>query len=320
MEPALPRFPEPGEDFEEFHLLSLLGEGGVSRVFLAKNLSLGGKHVALKVTLDRGQEPKLQGALDHPHIVPIHSVTYDLKRRLCGLSMPYRPGCPLDKIIAKVKPAVRPRTAIALWNALFDETDGGSRPAGPPGPKTTDDKGAERLAGPRGDGWERLSRPRYVRTRSRLGRDDPGAAPCTYAHTRQTFHRDVKPANMILTIASGPQLLDFNLAESPHSAEHAQAALHGGTLPYMAPEQIEAFLNPELWSQVGAAADVYSLGLVLRELLTGQGPELPAKALTPSRALRVPAGPQALARCVGSPIQPGDTPRARSNHRQMPGV
>ena len=85
---------------------------------------------------------------------------------------------------------------------------------------------------------------------------------------------------------NGPQLLDFNLAESPHSADNANAALHGGTLPYMAPEQIEAFLDPDRWAAVGAAADVYSLGLVLRELLTGQLPDLPKKGVPTARAMR----------------------------------
>src|SRR5262249_7412683 len=108
-----------------------------------------------------------------------------------------------------------------------------------------------------------------------------------YAHGRQTFHRDVKPGNILLTLQHGPQLLDFNLAESPHSASQAQAAMQGGTLPYMAPEQIEAFLNPDLWGKVGARADIYSLGLVLRELLTGQAPDLPAETLSPDRAMRV---------------------------------
>ena len=107
-----------------------------------------------------------------------------------------------------------------------------------------------------------------------------------YAHRKNTFHRDVKPANVLLTLQHGPQLLDFNLAESPHSADNAQLALHGGTLPYMAPEQIEAFMNPDLWNQVGARADVYSLGLVLRELLTGQKPAVPDRMLPPPRALR----------------------------------
>ena len=48
-----------------------------------------------------------------------------------------------------------------------------------------------------------------------------------------TYHRDVKPANVLLTLQHGPQLFDFNLAESPHSAHHAREAIHGGTLPYV---------------------------------------------------------------------------------------
>ena len=54
----------------------------------------------------------------------------------------------------------------------------------------------------------------------------------------------------------------------------------------MAPEQIEAFLNPDQWATVGAGADIYSLGLVLRELLTGQLPDLPRKGVPASRAMR----------------------------------
>ena len=107
-----------------------------------------------------------------------------------------------------------------------------------------------------------------------------------YAHAMRTFHRDVKPGNVMLTFQHGPQLLDFNLSESPHAAQHAEAAMLGGTLPYMAPEQIEAFLNPELWGKVGARADIYSLGLVLRELLTGEAPDLPDEKLPPPRAMR----------------------------------
>ena len=120
----LPKFPKAGEEFEEFQLLSRLGKGGTSRVFLARDISLGGKHVALKVTLDRGEEPKIQGALDHPHIVPVNSVTYQTETRLCGLSMPYQPGLPLDEIIKRVKPSRRPSRALALWSVLIDGSSG----------------------------------------------------------------------------------------------------------------------------------------------------------------------------------------------------
>jgi serine/threonine protein kinase len=274
-----PRFPEPGAQFEEFQLISLLGKGGSSRVFLARDHSLGGKRVALKVSLDHGQEPMTQGALDHPHIVPVNSVSFQLDQNLRGLSMPYRTGLPLDEIVRRVCPAKRPRTASALWEALF-EGESSSFP-------TLSE--AERLAihrkGPTGDGWSGFPL---------AGTFFQGAAwvamvlarTLHYAHGMHTFHRDVKPGNVLLTLQHGPQLLDFNLAESPHAAHRAESGLLGGTLPYMAPEQIEAFLDPKLWDKVGAKSDIYSLGLVLRELLTGQAPDLPIESRRPLQAMR----------------------------------
>ena len=138
---------------------------------------------------------------------------------------------------------------MAFWQVLDDKTAGGHGPPVQPGTEPIDHDGGQ--AGPRGDGWEGFPVG---------GTYAQGVAwivmilarALQYAHGKLTYHRDVKPANVLLTLLNGPQLLDFNLAESPHSADRAQAALHGGTPPYMAPEQIEAFLNPELWGKVGA--------------------------------------------------------------------
>ena len=224
---ALPKFPKAGEKFEEFQLLSRLGKGGTSRVFLARDLSLGGKHVALKVTLDRGEEPKIQGPLDHPHIVPVNSVTYQTETRLCGLSMPYQPGLPLDEIIKRVKPSRRPARALALWSVLID------------GPSGKLSAGSELIpaegvqAFPGGDGWRGFpARGSYSEGAAWIAM--VLARALHYAHGRRIYHRDVKPANVLLTINHGPQLLDFNLAESPHSADNAQrcaarrnTAVHG---------------------------------------------------------------------------------------------
>jgi serine/threonine protein kinase len=284
LRPSLPSFPEAGQDFEEFRLQSLLGAGGSSRVFLARDLSLGGKQVVLKVTLDRGEEPKVQGSLDHPHIVPLYSVCYQADGVLRGLSMPYRPGLTLDEVIPLLNLESRPRKAITIWRALVRGTQDRARRHARG--ELASDLDRDRVpAGPHGDGWSGFPlRGSYAQGVAWIVMILSRALH--YAHQRQTFHRDVKPGNLLLTLQNGPQLLDFNLAESPHSADRAQSALHGGTLPYMAPEQIEAFINPELWGGVGARADVYSLGLVLRELLTGQKPELPNPGLPPARALR----------------------------------
>lgn len=262
-----PLFPEAGDRFEQFQLSSLLGQGGSARVFLAHDDSMGGREVVLKVSADRGNEPSIMGKLDHMHIVPVLRVAMQPERGLRGLSMPFRPGLPLDVIIKKVNPASSPRGAVAIWNALV--------PAGL----------AERKPSAGQSGWQTF--PIH-------GTYEAGVAwivamlaeALAYSHQKGIFHRDVKPANVLLTHGNGPQLLDFNLAHEPHSADQARAALRGGTLPYMSPEQLEAYIDPDRWDTVGAPAELYSLGLVLHELLTGEPPEVPNHELPPARAIR----------------------------------
>ena len=281
-----PQFPEVGDQFEEFQLIALIGKGGSSRVFLARDLSLGGKRVVLKVSLDRGQEPKTQGALDHPHIVPVNSVAFQPESQLRGLSMPYRPGLPLDEIAKRVRRLGHPRLARTIWNVLVDGV------SSEPDSCCHDAHAQLQQTGPTGDGWNGFPLTEsYSQGVAWVGMIL--AKTLHYAHGMQTFHRDVKPGNILLTVHHGPQLLDFNLAESPHAAQHAESAMLGGTLPYMAPEQIEAFLNPDLWGRVSARSDLYSLGLVLRELLTGQAPDLPDEELPPHEpcAIFLTAGP-----------------------------
>ena len=128
-----PRFPEPGERFEQFEIVSALGQGGAGRVFLARDESLGGRKVALKISADRGQEPMILGRLDHPHIVAVHKVVDDSEMRLRGLCMPYRPGLPLDEVIRQVAPSSRPRTARALWGVVARRSGPLPPPADPAG-------------------------------------------------------------------------------------------------------------------------------------------------------------------------------------------
>jgi len=268
------RFPEVGEIFEEFALKDLIGKGKYSRVFLANDLSLGGKRVVLKVSVDRGLEERAQGALDHPHIVPVNVVVFNTELGLRGLSMPLRAGLPLDEVIRRLREGGRrPDSARDVWDAL----------AGGIAPKLLDATKEKLPAGPAGDGWREFPVDgTFAQAAAWIGLVLANALD--YAHGCDTYHRDVKPGNVLLTLRHGPQLLDFNLSRSLHAPQLAAENL-GGTLPYMAPEQIEAFLVPKRWDEVKAVADVYSLGLVLYELLTGQPPDLPDASLPPALAM-----------------------------------
>jgi tetratricopeptide (TPR) repeat protein len=95
------------------------------------------------------------------------------------------------------------------------------------------------------------------------------------AHQRGVIHRDLKPSNLLVTAAGGravPKIIDFGVAKAAAASGHegrARATEAGqilGTPEYMSPEQIDA---PE---SVDVRADVYSLGAVLYELLTGAMP------------------------------------------------
>jgi WD40 repeat protein len=108
--------------------------------------------------------------------------------------------------------------------------------------------------------------PRPVAEAARL--IEPVARAVGQAHRLGIVHRDLKPANILLTAGGEPKVGDFGLARSLGS--DVRLTLTGqivGTPSYMAPEQVDPGAG-----DVGPAADIHSLGVILYELLTGHCP------------------------------------------------
>ena len=94
------------------------------------------------------------------------------------------------------------------------------------------------------------------------------AAGLAHAHARGILHLDLKPANVLLPDTGEPMLLDFNLSFDTTTADRE---LVGGTVPYMATEQL-LDLRTRGRGQIDARTDLYSLGVMAFEMLTGSVP------------------------------------------------
>jgi eukaryotic-like serine/threonine-protein kinase len=241
----------PGDRFGDFLILRELGEGGFATVFLAHEVTLD-RRVALKVSEKRGLvEGQTLAELEHEHIVRVHAQFTDAATNRHCLSLQYVPGSTLHGIIQRThRNSQKPETGQDLLDAIaVDERD--DVPFDPAGLRNR----------------EALARCGYVAAVCRIG--SQLAEALQFAHRRGILHCDIKPANVLVNPYGRPLLADFNIAVN--AAKQDSGKRVGGTLGYMPPEQLAMWLR-EPNQKVDERSDLYALGVIVFEMITGRLP------------------------------------------------
>jgi serine/threonine protein kinase/Flp pilus assembly protein TadD len=265
---AVAHMPTVGSQFLGFRLIEELGRGAFGRVFRAQDTALAGRFVALKVSPRYESEPQTLARLQHTNIVPIYSVHRDGPFQ--AVCMPYLGPTTLVDVLRNLRTSdglpASGRHLISTINDRLSRTRDGHEPSEPTNPIYS--SAGTRPVTPAIPLLERFANLSYVEAVLwMMARLADGLA---HAHERGIVHRDLKPANVLLSDEGQPMLLDFNLSDDANPSQHAAGAKIGGTLPYMSPEQLDQFVGKA--SRVDTRSDLFSLGLIVCELLTGRHP------------------------------------------------
>ena len=277
-----------GTQIDDFELLRVLGAGAFGTVYLARQMSLE-RQVALKVAANRGSEGRTMARLEHEHIVQVFSEAVDQSGTLRLLCMQLVPGAALDSVIADLRGI---RQVCGHWNGndLLATVEGRSQIADTLDASALHDR-------------QQLGQMDEVEATAWIGARL--AEALDYAHQQDVLHRDIKPANILVNRYGRPLLADFNISFRGADAEASREEGFGGTLAYMAPEHLDAF-NPDVELTADAVderSDVYSLGLVIYELLVGTRPHVSIPVGGPRSGLLRTLADQR--RAAKPPIPPG---------------
>ena len=247
-------WPHAGDDFLGLRLKRSLGRGAFARVYLATETDLGDRPVAVKIAHHGGAEARTLGRLEHRNVVPIYSVKEEEATGLTAVCMPYLGNATLHDVLNHVRSNRLPARAETILSAIR----------------------ARAREAPAAAVDTELRKGTYVSGIVHLGAQVADAL--AYVHERGILHRDLKPSNVLLTPEGRPMLLDFNLA----CDRGVNRDRLGGTLPYMAPEHLRATFPPAPAAPtkrgadaVDERSDIFALGVMLYELLSGAHPFSP---------------------------------------------
>ncbi|MHB0956490.1 MAG: protein kinase domain-containing protein [Pirellulaceae bacterium] len=244
-------WPAIGTNFLGFLLLQELGRGAFAHIYLARQPALGNRLVVVKVAQYGAAEAETLGRLAHRNIVPVYSVNEDRTSHVTAVCMPYLGSATLLDVLdvgfADNQPPERARfiQEIAVQESIAEAVP-------------------EMYVGPD----PRLQHGTYIDGIVHLAVQL--AEALQHTHQAGICHRDLKPSNVLLTPSGCPMLLDFNLS----SDNQLERTFVGGTLPYMAPEQLQSMTSADMVQDVDTdpRSDLFSLGVILYELFTGRLP------------------------------------------------